>query len=163
MKPVLVLIALVLLAVISWSVNAGTVTVDFVDPTRSTDANNTGIASRHVEGWALTELRQYLERLGSRLGPRQVLQIEVLDIDRAGSLEWWRRLPFNEVRIDRDVYPPRISLRYRLLEDGRVLREGQEILVDQNYLSNPAAYFTPSDPLRYDKLLLSSWFESRFQ
>ncbi len=163
MKPVLVLIALVLLAVISWSVNAGTVTVDFVDPTRSTDANITGIANRHAEGWALTELRHYLESLGSRLGPRQVLQIEVLDIDRAGSLEWWRRLPFNEVRIDSDVYPPRISLRYRLLEDSRVLGEGQDILIDQNYLSNPAAYFTPSDPLRYDKLLLSSWFESRFQ
>ena len=52
-----------------------------------------------------------------------------------------------------------ISLRYRLLEDGRVLGEGQDILIDQNYLSNPAAYFTPSDPLRYDKLLLASWFE----
>ena len=112
--------------------------------------------------WALTELRQYLERLGSRPGPRQALQIEVFDIDRAGSLEWWRRLLFNEVRIDRDVYPPRISLRYRLLEEGRILREGQEILVDQNYLSNPAAYFTPSDPLRYDKLLLSSWFDLAF-
>ena len=163
MKPVLVLVALVLLAGSSRSANAGMVTVDFVEPTRSTDANVTGMASRYAEGWVLTELRQYLESLGSRLGPRQTLQIEVLDIDRAGSREWWHRLPLNEVRIDRDVYPPRISLRYWLLEDGRVSREGQEILVDQNYLSNPAAYFTSSDPLRYEKLLLSSWFESRFR
>ena len=49
MKPVLVLIALVLLAVISWSANAGMVTVDFVDPTRSTDTNVTGMISTHAE------------------------------------------------------------------------------------------------------------------
>ena len=38
------------------------------------------------------------------------------------------------------VYLPRISLRYRLVEDGHVSREGQETLIDPNYLANPAAY-----------------------
>jgi hypothetical protein len=163
MKPVLVLVALVLLAASLRSAGAGTVTVDFVDPARFTDVSITGRLGTHAEGWVLTEIRRYLESMGSRLGPRQTLQIEVLDIDLAGSFEWWHRLPFNEVRIERDVYPPRISLRYRLVEDGHVSREAQETLRDPNYLANPAAYFTPSDRLRYEKLLLSAWFESRFR
>lgn len=163
MKPVPVLIALLLLAASFRCAGAGTISVEFIDPGRNADANIPGTPGARPEGWVRTEIRRYLEQLASRLGPRQALQIEVLDLDLAGGAEWWRRSPFNEVRIDRDVYPPRISLRYRLSEDGRISRAGQETLIDQNYLSNPSAYFTPSDPLRYEKLLLSAWFDAHFR
>ncbi len=62
----------------------------------------------------------------------------------------------------RDIYPPRFTMRYRLSEDGRTLVEGQETVVDPNYLANPAIYFSPSDPLRFDKAMLANWFRTRF-
>ena len=62
----------------------------------------------------------------------------------------------------RDVYPPRFTLHYRLVEGGRTLIEGQGTVVDPNYLANPAIYFSPSDPLRFEKAMLADWFRARF-
>jgi hypothetical protein len=82
-------------------------------------------------------------------------------VDLAGKIEWWRRNAY-DLRILRDVYPPRFALRYRLREGERILIEGEETVVDPDYLANPALYFTPSDPLRFEKVMLGSWFQARF-
>ena len=110
-----------------------------------------------------SEVARYFDSLGVRyLGPQQVLTLEVLNIDLAGKFEWWRKPGFDQVRILRDIYPPRFKLRYRLSEGDRTLVEGEETVVDPNYLANPAIYFSPSDPLRFDKAMLASWFQARF-
>jgi hypothetical protein len=31
-------------------------------------------------------------------------------------------------------------------------------VVDPNYLANPGIYFSPSDPLRFEKAMLEDWF-----
>ena len=82
-------------------------------------------------------------------------------MDLAGKIEWWRRNAY-DLRILRDVYPPRFALRYRLVENGHTLLEGEETVVDPNYLANLALYFTPNDPLRFEKAMLGSWFQARF-
>jgi hypothetical protein len=35
-------------------------------------------------------------------------------------------------------------------------------VVDPNYLVNPGIYFSPSDPLRFEKAMLEDWFRRRF-
>jgi Protein of unknown function (DUF3016) len=84
-----------------------------------------------------------------------------MNIDLAGRIEWWRRY-FYDTRILRDIYPPRFKLNYRLMEAGRILVERQETVVDPNYLANPGIYFSPSDPLRFEKAMLEDWFRRRF-
>jgi len=141
---------------------AGTVHVSFVHPETYTDASLSGGYGSGAEQWTLDEIGRHLEGLGARyLGPRQVLTVEVLNVDPAGKIEWWRR-PAYDLRILRDIYPPRFTLQYRLAEGGRTLIEGQETVVDANYLANPAIYFSPSDPLRFDKAMLEDWFRARF-
>ena len=127
-----------------------------------TDARLSGGYRTRAEQWTLDQIGQYLESLGTRyLGAQQVLALEVLNVDLAGKIEWWRR-PAYDLRILRDIYPPRFTMHYRLSEDGRTLVEGQETVVDPNYLANPAIYFSPSDPLRFDKAMLANWFRTRF-
>jgi hypothetical protein len=141
---------------------AGTVHVSFVHPETYTDASLSGGYGIRAEQWTLDEIGRYLENLGARyLAPEQVLTLEVLNVDLAGKIEWWRR-PAYDLRVLRDIYPPRFTLRYRLNEGGRNLVEGEETVVDPNYLANPAIYFTPSDPLRFDKAMLAHWFQARF-
>src|SRR5215470_2586571 len=101
-----------------------------------------------------TKLAVFFESLGPRyLKSHQVLTLDVLNVDLAGKIEWWRR-DFYDTRILRDVYPPRFTLNYRLSEDGRTLAENKETVVDPNYLANPGIYFSPIDPLRFEKAML---------
>ena len=80
-------------------------------------------------------------------------------MQRAGSFEPWRGPQAADVRIVRDIYPPRIDLRFKLLDaDGKLLREGSRQLRDATFMMRPDLY--PNDPLRYEKTLLDDWLRA---
>ncbi|MDQ8730214.1 DUF3016 domain-containing protein [Bradyrhizobium sp. LHD-71] len=133
------------------------VKVRFVNPERYTDAGTFDAGSREA---TLAELRAYLERLGERfLAPGEALMIDVLNVDLAGHREPWRR-SFSDVRIMRDVTPPRIKLRYVLSEKGKRRRSGEQDLTDINYQMNSAR--ASGDRYGYEKALLADWFRQNF-
>ena len=141
---------------------AGMVNVSFIHPEDFSDASLQGGYGTKAEQGTLEEIGRFFESLGSRyLKSGQVLTLEVLNIDLAGRIEWWRR-NFYGTRILRDIYPPRFTLSYRFAEAGRVLVESQETVVDPNYLANPGIYLSPNDPLRFEKAMLEDWFRRRF-
>lgn len=140
---------------------AANVTVSLIHPETYTDAAWSGGYGARAEQPTLDEISRCLETLGARyLGPGQTLTIEVLNVDLAGQYEPWRRTAY-DVRIIRDIYPPRITVRYRLTESGRTVIEGADTVIDINYLSNPAAR-PLGDPLRYEKAMLETWFKATF-
>lgn len=104
------------------------------------------------------DLRVQADRL---LPPGEQLQVTFDDIKLAGDFEPWRHPGLDDVRILKDIYPPRAQLHYRLLaSDGRVLREGDAKLVDMSYLQRTVPNTT--DPLRYDKRMLREWLRKEF-
>jgi hypothetical protein len=132
---------------------AGTVNVSFIHPENFTDASLQGGYGTRAE-----QVGRFFESLGPRyLKSGQVLTLDVLNIDPAGRIEWWRR-GFYETRVLRDVYTPRFTLS----KDGRTLVENKETVVDPNYLANPGIYFSPNDRLRFEKAMLKEWFRRRF-
>jgi hypothetical protein len=140
---------------------AATVTVSFIHPETYTDAAWSGGYSIKAEQPTLDEISRYLETLGDRyLGPGQALAIEVLNVDLAGQYETWRGTA-HDVRIIRDIYPPRITVRYRLTDGGRPVINGRDVVTDINYLSNPATSLI-GDSLRYEKAMLETWFKATF-
>ncbi|MUG03911.1 DUF3016 domain-containing protein, partial [Bacillus tequilensis] len=114
---------------------------------------------RTLEGIWVRELAEYLrESAAPRLAPGERLEVRLLDIDRAGEFEpWYGR--GHDIRMLRNVYPPRINLEYRLLgSDGGVRAEGEERLVDLSYLSRGGTLpHATTDPLRHEKRLLDDW------
>jgi hypothetical protein len=138
--------------------SASNVTVAFVHP----EAYSDGLfadGDRGVGNATLDELTRYLERLGSQsLAPGQVLKVEVLGFTRAGMFD--PRCPQLMARIYRDSTPPRLTVRYRLLEQNTVVVQGEERLVNVDYLALPTGRLN-SDPLRYEKALIRDWFQSR--
>ncbi|HEY8682229.1 MAG TPA: DUF3016 domain-containing protein [Rhodanobacter sp.] len=133
------------------------VTVHYKDPQHFTEA-------RHSVGMHLIDpdaylkpLQEYIAQRAARiLAPGQRLDIEVTDVDRAGEYEPWRGPRFDDVRIIKDIYPPRIDLDFTLLgADGKVLREGSRKLRNAAFLNNLSA--TDTDPLRYEKSLIDLW------
>lgn len=105
----------------------------------------------------LEPLRIYIAQRASRvLAPGQRLDIEVTDVDRAGEYEPWRGPDFDDVRIIKDIYPPRIDLNFTLYgADGKVLREGSRKLRDAAFLSRSSP--VDQDSLRYEKSLIDLW------
>lgn len=153
------------LAFASWPLSATeAVRVDFVEPERYTDLSLSGSSTERIQMHVLEELKGYLQDLAARsLPPSHTLHVTVYDLDMAGEYEPWRVPNLTNTRFIRDVYRPRIDLRYVWRDEhGRVLAERREQVSDLNYLMLADPYYTYNDPLRYEKAMLRRWFEQRF-
>ncbi|KLO57057.1 hypothetical protein AA671_23805 [Delftia tsuruhatensis] len=142
------------------AVPAGIVSVTFDDPSRfNASRSGPGETDKARRAW-VDALAQFLaERAAPRLPQGQRLEVHLTDVQRAGGFEPWRGLQAADVRIVRDIYPPRIDLRFKLLDaDGKLLREGSRQLRDATFMMRPDLY--PNDPLRYEKTLLDDWLRA---
>jgi hypothetical protein len=149
---------LVALAAGAGAAPAGTVTVNIPPGTHFSDAG-----SRPVEEEAnLRQLTEHLQDLGRRvLPPEQTLRIDLLDVDLAGEVRPSRHRG-QDLRVDRGGADwPKMRLRFSLQSNGKAIRSGEESIADMDYL-NRARDGLASDPLRYEKRMLTRWFESRF-
>jgi hypothetical protein len=142
---------------------AANVEVTFVAPEKFTDVKDDYMDSEKGRAALLSELKEHLVKRGAQyLGANQRLEIKVTDVDLAGDFEPWRGPNFQDVRIVKDLYPPRVDLEFRLIgADGKVISEGKRQLRDLAYTMTIA--MPTSDPLRYDKEMLSNWLRQEFK
>ncbi|MCX7556062.1 DUF3016 domain-containing protein [Xanthomonadaceae bacterium JHOS43] len=90
-----------------------------------------------------------------RLPADQRLHITLRDVDLAGEYEPTSSL-MNDIRVIKDIYPPRIELDYRLTDAaGTVLSEGDATLRDIGFLQKSDTKI--NDPLRFEKRMLGNW------
>jgi hypothetical protein len=91
----------------------------------------------------------------------QSLVVSITEVDMAGNFEPLRtRLA--EVRIVRDVYPPRIDLIFKWTDSGgAILKQGERKLRDLAFMTGANLY--RGDPLRYEKALLDDWLDREFR
>lgn len=133
------------------------VKVSMVDPAKFSEIRQNRRRGDLRDGLWLDRLQQHI--IGSatkRLAPGEALEVRVIDIKRAGDFEPWHGPQFDDVRIVKDIYPPRIALSYTLTSaDGAVISQGDEVLRDAAFLSR--ALRGRDDPLRYEKRLLDDW------
>lgn len=138
---------------------AGTVSVRYDHPENFTETREVkAFAPWRADPGYLDTLKGYLEKQGARaLQPGQTLDIVVTDVDRAGSYLPSAGAP-NPVRIVKDVYPPRMTLHFRLLDgQGQVIREGERRLTDLGFMYDHPGSFSSTDPLRYEKHMIDRW------
>lgn len=134
------------------------VEVTYVEPEKFTDVQDHFGGSQKPNEHYLRQLKEHLERRASkRLAEGQRLTVTITDIDMAGDFEPWRSPQFQDVRIIKDIYPPRIDLSFRLTDaNGQVIAEGERELRDLNF--NMRTTGLPSnDTLRHEKALLDDW------
>ncbi|HEY8010754.1 MAG TPA: DUF3016 domain-containing protein [Rudaea sp.] len=107
-------------------------------------------------------LGEYLrKRADLKLPPGEQLEVTINDIKLAGDFEPWHGPNAQDIRIMKDLYPPRIDLHYKLVgNDGATIREGDSKLRDLAYLQRTVPF--NNDPLRYDKRLLDDWITREF-
>lgn len=159
MRPSARMLILGCLATAAGMAQAGDVTVSFVDSAHFADAGTTPAD----EAANLRAISQHLQAMGRRyLAPDQLLKVEVRDVDLAGSVWPMRRRTGATVRIVKGMADwPRISVRYTLESNGKLLKSGEESIADMDYLRRLSRYGT-SEPLRHEKQMLDDWFKARF-
>jgi len=134
------------------------VTVTFAHPETYPDLRLSCV-SRDADARSLmAEIEAFLVATGAPLVPAgQRLEITITSVDMAGAIESWRGPGRCDVRIMKGIYPPRIDLTFRLVDDaGQELRAGTRRLRDSSYLVNAGPASSP-DHLRYEKALLGEW------
>lgn len=137
----------------------GRVSVAFVHPETFADAGPRG-ADREREG-ILRELGAAMQRSAADYLREDVsLEVRVTNLDLAGQIEDWRGLQFRDLRSMRSVYPPRMTVEYRLCDaHGRTLNQGETKLTNPNFQFGMRS---DTDRLFYDKALFRDWLRSEF-
>ncbi|WMJ67689.1 DUF3016 domain-containing protein [Stenotrophomonas sp. 24(2023)] len=136
----------------------GPVSVRWNDPSGFTEIRRSTNRFEAERGDWVQQLAKYVRTsAGKQLQPGQTLDVNLVDIKRAGDYEPWHGPQARDVRIMRDIYPPRITLQYTLKDaNGQVLDQGEAKLSDTGYLHNVGLQ-SDSDPLRYEKRLVDDW------
>jgi hypothetical protein len=135
------------------------VEVTYVNPERFVDASPRGIRGAKADERVLVELRGFLEKQGERaLKPGQDLQLDILDVDLAGRVEFGA----HDIRVVREIDWPSIKLRYTLSENGAVVASGEERVSDLDYLRGINVASGGNDALKYEKSMLRTWLKKRF-
>lgn len=133
------------------------VAVKFVDTDNFTDFTDSYSFPDRGRGTFIKELTAFIQRKATaRLAPGQSLEVVITDVDMAGEFEPWRGPNAMDVRIVKDLYPPRINLSFRIVgASGAVIAEGDRKLRDLGFMYTVRP--TDQDPLRYEKDLLDRW------
>jgi hypothetical protein len=136
---------------------AGTVEVSFVNQQSYTDAGT----SSWDEDANLQVLARHLQSLAQRYLPAdQVLRIEVLDVDLAGTARPSRQ--GGDLRVVRGKADfPRLHLKYTIEGGGKAQRTGDEWLSDLTYTGGLSSSYR-DQPLYYEKRMIDAWFKARF-
>lgn len=139
------------------------VTVVFTNPEKFTDLKDSFSDSENYRGrdQYLPLIEDYVQQEAGRfLADGQKLTVTFSDIDLAGDFEPWRGVQFDDIRVVKDLYVPRLTFSYKVTDAaGVVVKEGERRLVDLGFQMRMTSGFR-EDPLRYEKDMLRDWMRS---
>jgi hypothetical protein len=140
----------------------GVVKVVWQDTKKFRDVESSGDIQSRFEERLFNALTKHLNKEAQKLfKPDQKLELVVTDLDLAGDMRPTFGASVSDLRIVKDIYPPRMSFSYKLLDGKRVVIAGDEKLIDMNFLGHVQAVKQDSFP--YETRMLSDWLKSRIQ
>jgi hypothetical protein len=136
--------------------------VVFFEREKFTDARDSFSGTDKGRDGILEVLKNYLQERAQVYVPEgSKLSVTIKDVDLAGDFEPWRSAA-HDVRIVKDIYPPRISLAFRLTDaNGEVVKQGTRDLRDLNFMQTSIGTF--NEPYRHEKALIDGWLRTEFE
>ena len=89
--------------------------------------------------------------------PNQKLELVVTDVDLAGDVRPTFGATTNDIRVVKDIYPPRLTFSYQVLEGDKVIIAGNEKLRDMGFMQTVGV--ANDKPLRYETKMLDEWLK----
>ncbi len=105
----------------------------------------------------LNHIEDHFKKLAAGMPAGQDLKVDVLDVDLAGRIPPHRT---EDIRVLKGMADwPRMTLRYSIEENGKVLASGTDSIADMTYMDHLNRY-SRSDALRYEKKMIDDWFKT---
>lgn len=136
--------------------------VTFSHPEKFADVRDSYMGSEKGRDGLLAEIKEYIQfRAKSYLSAGQKLVMNVTDVDLAGDYEPWRGPDATDVRIVKDIYPPKIDFDFKVVDaSGAVVQEGKRQLRDLAFMMKIS--IMREDNLRFEKAMIDDWFQKDF-
>jgi ABC-type transport system substrate-binding protein len=134
----------------------GVVEVDFNNTDNYADIE---VAGSKAYAFFAREMTKTIEKVAEKeLPPDSTLSITFTQVDLAGAYEPWHGPDFNDIRIYKNIYPPRLEFTYQLVaDDGQILKEGKATLTDNNYQRAGSPIKADTVEFYYEKELIKEW------
>ena len=139
--------------------SSGPVKVEYLEPEKFTDVRERWGKTNPTKNSHLLSWKSYVEKqAATSLQTGQSLNIQFTDIDLAGDIEPSTRMHMMDVRVIKDLYPPRLKFNYQLKDsEGNVLKTGEENIRDLAFLMG--SHINTNDTLRHEKKLFERWLK----
>jgi hypothetical protein len=136
--------------------------VEFFEPQKFTDVRDSYQGDFERTTY-LQQIRDHLlEQAKYYVPDGHLLSVTFTDVDMAGDFEPWRGPAWNDVRVVKDIYPPRLNFAFRLTDaEGQVVKQGKRELRDLAFLMKITMGFR-DDPVRHEKALIDDWLRAEF-
>ncbi|MGB0369804.1 MAG: DUF3016 domain-containing protein [Opitutales bacterium] len=131
------------------------VSIEYVNPEEFTDLESSfSRDSKTRRAFALAIEEELERRLRASFGEDARLSLVISEVDLAGRID---PASFNEIRVLKSVWPPKMEFTYKLTSaDGEILKEGEERLVDLGYLGF-ARHRSKHERFRYEREMVKDW------
>lgn len=138
----------------------GVVKVEWQEPKNYRDLKTaTEVKSRFQQRFFDTITENVNKEAVKILKPDQKLEMIVTDVDLAGDLRpTFGATSASELRIVKDMYPPRMTFSYSITEGGKVIMAGNEKLMDMNFMYGVNSTRNQR-PFEYETAMLKSWLK----
>lgn len=137
---------------------AGIVNITWQGVDNYRDVKAVGDIQSRYELRTFETLTKNLNKAASKaLKPDQKLLLVVTDLDLAGDVRPTFGASVSDIRVVKDLYPPRMTFSYQILEGDQVIMAGDEKLTDLGFMQMIGV--ASDRPLRYESKMLADWLQ----
>lgn len=136
----------------------GMVKIEWKDPKSFRDVKAVGDIQSRYEMRTFETLTKNLNKEAVKvLKPNQKLELQVTNLDLAGDVRPTFGASSHDMRVVKDIYPPRITFTYTVTQDGKTIMAGAEKLTDLGFMHSVGRI--NEKPTRYESKLLVDWMK----
>ncbi|MBB1268204.1 DUF3016 domain-containing protein [Shewanella sp. SR44-3] len=138
---------------------SGIVKIEWLEPSSFRDIDSSSGLQSRFEQRLFDTLTKALDKDAKKsLKANQTLELVVTNLDLAGDMRpTFGAAAVSELRIVKDLYPPRMTFSYRVLEDGKVIMVGDEKLTDMNFMHHVGV--RKDGMAEYESRMLADWLK----
>ena len=136
----------------------GVVKIVWQSPKDFRDIESSGEIQSRYEKRLFETLTENINKAAAKiLKPNQKLEMTVTNVDLAGDMRPTFGATADDLRVIKDIYPPRMAFSYQVLENGKVIIAGDEKLSDMGFLSGIQSQ--TDKPFMYETQMLADWLK----
>ncbi|MEH6465179.1 MAG: DUF3016 domain-containing protein [Shewanella psychromarinicola] len=136
----------------------GVVKIEWQNPKDFRDIKTSNELQSRFETRLFETLTKNINKQAQKiLKPDQKLDMKVTDFDLAGDMRPTFGAAPGDLRIVKDLYPPRATFSYTITEKGNVVIAGDEKITDMSFMHNTRRF--NNRPFQYETTLFTDWLQ----